>query len=203
MMDDIQTTGAESAEHTMASALVERGVWTREQADAMLAADAAAGADQGFDPLVAATKPPTLPPGVDPIDAAVFTGPGNAAAYNFGAVESNVQVDQAQDMAVRHLFVSEGVPASIGNEIGRLWNTAAASPPSAEQRNVATQQAELLLQRQWGNDYEANLKVAQQEVQRMAKANPNLHDMLEVSGLGSNPWLITTIFNLAKARGRA
>ncbi|CAB3754549.1 hypothetical protein B7G54_12005 [Burkholderia puraquae] len=202
-MDDIQTTGTESAEQTMASALVDRGVWTREQADAMLAADAAAGPDQSFDPPVTAPKSAAPPPSVDPIDAAVFTGPGNAAAYNFGAVESNVQVDQAQDMAVRQLFVSEGVPASIGNEIGRLWNAAAANPPTAEQRNVATQQAELLLQRQWANDYDTNLKVAQQEVQRMAKANPNLHDMLEVSGLGSNPWLITTIFNLAKARGRA
>ncbi|HEM7873841.1 TPA: hypothetical protein U2L31_000152 [Burkholderia contaminans] len=202
-MDDIQTTGAESAEQTMAAALVDRGVWTREQADAMLAADAAAGPDPGFDPLVATPRPAAPPPGVDPIDAAVFTGPGNAAAYNFGAVEPNVQIDQAQDMAVRQLFVSEGVPASIGNEIGRLWNAAAAAPPTAEQRNVAAQQAELLLQRQWGNDYEANLKVAQQEVQRMAKANPSIHDMLEVSGLGSNPWLVTTIFNLAKAQGRA
>ncbi|PXX37647.1 hypothetical protein [Burkholderia sp. NFACC33-1] len=202
-MDDIQTTGAESVEQTMAAALVDRGVWTREQADAMLAADAVAGPDQGFDPLVAASKPTAPPQGVDPIDAAVFTGPDNAAAYNFGAVDPSVQVDQAQDMAVRQLFVSEGVPASIGNHIGQLWNAAAANPPTTEERNVATQQAELVLQRQWGNDYEANLKAAQQEVQRMSRANPNLHDMLEVSGLGSNPWLITTIFNLAKARGRA
>ncbi|MCA8254817.1 hypothetical protein LGM89_16205 [Burkholderia sp. AU31624] len=176
----------------MAAEMVARGYWTKEQAGAALAQD-------GIKPTDAA---PTAPEGVDPLNAAIFEAPTNPDAYNFGTVPANAQTDQAQDMAARQLFVNEGVPASIGNEIGRLWNAAATNPPTEGQRAIAAQQAETTLRRQWGEQFDSNIALAQREVQRMAKANPNIHNMLEVSGLGNNPWLISTIVHLAQARGR-
>jgi hypothetical protein len=59
------------------------------------------------------------------------------------------------------------------------------------------------LHRLWGADTQKNLAIAQAEVQRLAKSNPNIVEMLDVSGLGNNAWLIASVVNMAKAKGRA
>jgi hypothetical protein len=108
-----------------------------------------------------------------------------------------------QDAGFRALFLQHQVPAAIGSEIGRLWNQAAAGPaPTAEQIEYGRQEGSAQLNRLWGEDMTHNLAVAQAEVKRMAQTNPEIVQMLEVSGLGNSPWLASTLYNLARARGR-
>jgi hypothetical protein len=132
-----------------------------------------------------------------------FQGANSPASYNFGQVPGGIEPSFEQEMSFRNLFHQEGIPASIGNEIGRLWNQATANPPSDAQMEQSRQECSVALHRLWGADTQKNLAIAQAEVQRLAKSNPNIVEMLDVSGLGNNAWLIASVVNMAKAKGRA
>jgi hypothetical protein len=139
---------------------------------------------------------------VGPADQA-FVGPTSPAEYRFGAVAPGVETSLGQEITIRSLFHQHEIPAALGCEVGRLWNQACANPPDAVALEVGRQKCDLTLQQAWGDGYEKNLAVAQREVFRMAQTNPEIVGMLEASGLGNNAWLIQTIFNIARARGRA
>jgi len=136
-------------------------------------------------------------------DEMAFRGPETIAGYNFGAPPPGVEQSMEQEVAMRTLFQQEGIPVSIGNEIGRMFNAAIAHPPSEIDRKVQHQICGLQLERVWGADTAKNVAIAQAEVARMAQANPGILRMLEQSGLGDSPYLARTLFNLATAKGRA
>ena len=208
---------------TMAGAMVERGLATPEQVTADRAAlmaelglppqapaAAPSGAGQGptSNTLGAAPAAPgqpgaTAPQEVDPMDALVFQGAASPQEYRFGQVPPGAEYNLEQESAFRTLFHQHEIPPAIGNEIGRLWNQAAAGPaPTEAQLEQGRQSGHVLLTKMWGEDMDHHLAMAQAEVQRMAKTNPEIVQMLEVSGLGNSPWLASTLYNLARARGR-
>lgn len=135
-------------------------------------------------------------------DAAAFQGPASPMAYNFGALPPNVPQSREQEMALRTLFHQEGIPTSLGNYFGQQFNQAAKNPPTQSQLELGRQSCNAAIQKLWGADAEKNLAVAQAEVQRMAKTHPELVHMLEVSGLGNSAHLISSLVNIAKAKGR-
>ena len=45
-------------------------------------------------------------------------------------------------------------------------------------------------------------KVANAEVMRMAQSRPEIIDMLINTGLRNDPWIVSTIYQMARARGR-
>jgi hypothetical protein len=213
-----------------AAAMLERGLTTQEQvhaqrvelhqqlglepppayvppavpgaAPAAQPAPSSAAALGGAQPAPAAPgQAPEAQP-VDPMDAAIFAGPSNPAAYNFGPAPAGVQHSPEQELAFRSMFHEEGIPTAIGDQIGRLWHQAAAKPPTPVQLELSRQTATVKLSRMWGDDFERNVAVAQAEVTRMAKGRPEIREMLDVSGLGNDHWIISSLYNLARARGR-
>ena len=206
---------------TMAGAMVERGLATPEQVTADRAAlmaelglppqapAAAATSGQGPSSNTLGTAPAapgqpgaTAPQEVDPIDTLVFQGAASPQEYRFGQLAPGTEYNLEQESAFRTLFHQHEIPPAIGNEIGRLWNQAAAAPPTDAQLEQGRQACSAHLNHLWGEDTPHHLAVAQAEVQRMAKTNPEIVQMLEVSGLGNSPWLASTLYNLARARGR-
>lgn len=186
----------------MLSALQERGISVSPDqvaADHAALADGTAGAVQ-----VQAVQTKPAPVGNDPasIDTQAFEGPASPSAYNFGHVPDGMEFDQQHDAAMRGLLHSEGVPVPIGNELARLYNAAMLSPPTTGQRAISEQRMLADLRRAWGSDMHANLKIARAEIDRMAKAQPGIREMLDVSGLGNSAWLAQSLVNMAKAKGR-
>ena len=158
----------------------------------------------GGEPAAQGQAQPEAQP-VDPLDALVFQGASSPSEFRFGALPPGVTATpegMKQEIEMRSFMHAEQIPASIGSEIGRLWNKAAAAPPTPEALEQGRQSGTAALTRLWGDDTQHHLAVAQAEVQRMAKARPEIIRMLEDSGLGNSPWLVSSLYSLAKARGR-
>jgi hypothetical protein len=191
-----------SDEAAMADAMVQRGIWTREQADAELLKQ---DDDQGFNPTPAPAAKPVLPDGVDEFTFAAFQGAKSPAEYRFEQPlpGTDLKTDMAQEIEIRGIFHAAEVPPAIGTEVAKLWNRAAASPPTEAQLEVSRQQCEQTLAKAWGADFSKNLGIAMAEVQRISAGNPKLIGMLEQSGIGNSAWLCQTLLHMAKARGRA
>lgn len=121
--------------------------------------------------------------------------------YVFEAPPRGVESSQEQEMAIRTLFAAEKIPVSVGQHISKLWNQACANPPTAEAKALAAQKVMAELNR--GGEVRATetIRLAQQEVARLAKTNPSIVEMLEVSGLGNDRWLIEHLANTARVRG--
>lgn len=193
-------------------ALIAQGLWTPEAVaadrlamEARINGEAEPQAPAKAPVSASATLPsPSAQPGpVDPLDELAFAGPASPTAYNFGTAPQGVEISLEQEAHFREVFHREGIPSSIGNRIGELWNQAVANPPTPEQLELGYQTGYAALNRMWGANTDRNLKVADAEVQRMAKTNPQIKDMLRHSGLGNSPWLASTLYNFAKSRGRA
>ena len=207
-----------AAFEAMAGAMVERGLATPDQVAAdrvAMAAQLAQDPNAGFASAVnagqsSATVAPApagqpgaaQPADVDPIDAMVYQGASSPQEYRFPPPPAGVEQSPEQELAMRTFLHGEQIPASIGNQIGKLFNEAAAAPPTLAQLEQSRQACSVQLHKMWGEDTAHHLAVAQAEVQRMAKTNPTIVEMLEASGLGNSPWLASTIYCLAKARGR-
>ena len=185
----------------MADALVQRGVWTREQADAELAKTD--DEDTGFNPLAAAPAKPVVPEGVDELTAAAFAGPASPTAYRFAPPPEGATAAPEQELMVRQLFHEHEVPVSIGNEVSKRFNAAAVNPPTEQQIEMGRQSAMVTLNKMWGEQTAANIAVANKEVMRMAQSRPEIIDMLVSSGIGNDPWVVSTIYQMARAKGRA
>ncbi|UQY83672.1 hypothetical protein [Ralstonia pseudosolanacearum] len=188
---------------TMAAALVERGIWTQQQADAALRGDdpaAAKPADQQGTPQPGVAK---APEGVDEMSARAFAGEASPAAYRFEPAPQGAAVSLEQETAMRQMFHQHEVPQAMVSEISRLWNKALANPPDEAAGQRAYQESMAQLARTYGAERDNVLKVARSEVQRIAKTHPQIRDMLEVSGLGNNAWIASSLYQMARAKGRA
>jgi len=204
MSDEIQTGGAQSAgseASVMAQAMVQYGHWTQAQADAALAADAAAGPEE-INPLATPPAKAAQPENVDPLDAMAFQGGDSPASYRFAPAPEGVQTDMQQEQAMRAMFHAEQVPVPIATEVSRLYADACKAPPTDEQVELTGRQTMVQLEKMYGADAKRLLDAARGEVQRMAAREPRLVPMLEQSGLGSNFYVINSLINIARARGR-
>jgi hypothetical protein len=196
----------------MSQALVERGVMTAEQValdrialETQLAGSVSPTAepDAPTAPVEAnaQTDLPTVP--VDPIDAMVFAGPDSPQSYQFDPPPPGLVSDLNQEREIRQFFHAEGVPVSIAKEVNRLYGEGLLNPPNEQQLEQSRQSCMATLTKVWGSDRDKNIAVAQREVTRMAQTKPEIREMLDVTGLGNNPWLLQTLVTMAKAKGRA
>jgi len=207
---DIQT------HELMAAALVERGIVTAEQ----VAADRAslerelAGDGGGFDPLAQPAAAPAQPSGVvlgsdqddgSAIDQAAFAGPSSPTDYRFTNdpdFRPTAETMQA-DAEWRQALHAEAVPVSIATEVQRLLSAGLKNPPTEAQLELGRQAGEAALARVWGDSKARNLEVAKGELQRISARRPEIIPALVQSGVANSPWLAQTLYNMAKARGRA
>ena len=214
-MDDLQVHDA------MAAALVERGFISQEDvatsridlearlnglepAEATATATstskqlgAPAGATAGADPAAQ-----ELAPEIDPLDAAIFAGAKSAGEYKFEPPPHGTAIDLNQEVAMRAALVQAGIPPEIGSHFGTLYNKAAAAPPTPTDRPRMEQEANTVLRKQWGADFGKNLSAVKAEVAKVGQAHPELIAALEVSGLGSNHLVISSLYNTFKSQGR-
>lgn len=194
----------------MASALVERGIMTPEAAaadraalEAQLAGQPATA--QAESPAATAQPVATASPNADPLEAAVWAAPPSAAAYDMTQgvpVPPGAEYSHEFEAHNRAAFFAAGVPQSIGNHIAKLWNDVLARGefPNDAQLEMGKRQALQALTKQWGADTQANLARAKSVVQVMEKHQPEIWNLLVQSGLGNDPWLISTLANLARSR---
>ena len=179
-----------AARQAMADALIARGVMTPEQVQAALA-------DPEFDPTQ--QTPPAARDAAD-LDGLLFEAPASPQQYTFEPTPPGVQSDPQQEQAVRAALHAENFDAASVRHVSKLYNAACAAPPDARQRDAIHQQTTVTLRRAWpGEAFDANLKLAQGEVQRLAERFPGIVHMLEASNLGNDAWLIQHM----AARGRA
>lgn len=196
-MDDL------AVHQIMGEALIAHGHMTPEA----VAADRAAieaGVDTAAPAVTppAATQPPTPANPEYPMSAAAFEGPASPASYQFEHLQG-AQSDPQTELAMRTFFHSEGIPVPIAKQMNTMFTKAALNPPSEAQIALGKQAALATLDKAWAGDTQKNLDLANREIDRMEKALPGLKAQLLQTGMGNNPWLIQTIFNMAKAKGRA
>lgn len=203
----------------MASALVERGLMTAEAvaADrAQVVAQIESG--EGFDPMADTNAKPTGKPvaaqagnteanaPVDPLDALAFAPPPSPNVYRMvnGAAPEGATMNLEFQSANRQAMHAAGLPEGIGNALADRWNAAMAQPqPTEAQIELSARKATEVLTKQWGPDFTKNLAIANTVVADMEKHQPAIRQMLKVTGLGNDPWIIASFYNVAKARGRA
>jgi hypothetical protein len=188
----------------MAADMVKHGAWSQDQADHFLAG-LAANPDGVDAPAPVAAAPAKQPPpeGVDPLTFDAFAPPRSATEYRFAPPPAGVEAAPEQAAEITQLFFSEGVPAPIAQQVAKLYDQAAASPQSDVQVQTMTLKTMDQLGRVYGADTERMVALARGEVERMAVKQPGIVQMLEQSGLGSNFYVVQSIINLARARGRA
>jgi hypothetical protein len=184
----------------MAADMVKHGAWSQDKADAFLANLSADPEHEEINPLAAAPKL-EVPEGVSEIDALAFAPPKAISEYRFETPKGG-QANQEQVQEVQQLFFAEGIPAPVANMVAKLYDQSAMSPPTAMQIQSATVQTMAKLKDQYGDDTERCIAAARGEVNRLAARNPKILDMLEVSALGSNFYVVQSLINLARARGR-
>jgi len=150
---------------------------------------------------VAQTEP------VDPFDVhtdAIWAGAQRPEEFNFGMPPMGVEASYEQDMQIRHAFIEHGVPAALGSQFGRMWHAAMASPPpDAIALELGQRACQAEMERMYGAEAQRVIDVARAEVCRIAKTTPQIFDMLDQSGLGNSPYLVSTLFNLARGKRRA
>jgi hypothetical protein len=196
----------------MAAALIERGIISAEQAaisrinltGEQSTAEAPAG--QKVPAASQAGSPTPNPATASPegtLDAQIFEGAANPAAYQFTTfeppegVEHSLEFESVNRAALHHA----SVPREIGNEIARRWNEAMARDEVSEQDLALSKQSALTqLNKVWGADTMRNVALAETVIAKIAEKQPGVWDMLRVSGLANDPWLIQTLYNLARAQ---
>jgi len=182
-----------SAHAAMGAALVEFGHMTSEAVAADRAAIEGNAAPAG-EAAVAASP-------VGPLVAAAFEGGASPASYQFEHMPG-VQSDPAQELALRTFFHAEGVPVPIAKQMNAIFTKGALNPPNDVQLAASKHTTMAALSKQWGADTEKNLATANREIDRMEQSLPGLKAQLLATGVGNNVWLISTIYNMAQAKGR-
>lgn len=133
----------------------------------------------------------------------MWDGPDSPGSYHFGSLPDGATPSPEgiqREAELRALMHQEGIPKSIGDHLGKLFNQAVAHPPTDAQLEQIRQEGAVTLHKVWGEDYEKNMSLARSEYQRLSGINPKLPELLTMSGLGSSPYLITALVNVAKAR---
>jgi hypothetical protein len=198
-----------SVHDTMAGELVARGMATADQvAASRTSLQAELSGEGGIDPLAGPAHQQATHVTEDDdgsgISAAAFSAPASPAGYHFDAAPSGAQIDLEAQVAWRSALFHEGVAAPLAREMDRRMMRGLVSPPSEQQGALSQQAGMQALAKIWGAEHrDANLAVAQREVQRLAVRRPELIAMLNASGFGNDPWLAVTLVNHARAKGRA
>jgi hypothetical protein len=185
----------------MAADMVKFGNWSQDEADQYLVQAAADEKAEGAETAHAPAKP-EIPEGVDELTFAAFAGPKDIHEYKFEPPPEGVEAAPEQAAQIRELFMAEAIPAAIGNMVAKLYGAACAAPPNSLQIQSSTSQTQTQLERMYGADTERFLEAARGEVGRLAARNPNIPKMLDESGLSSNFYVVNSLINLARARGR-
>lgn len=193
---------------TMGAALVEYGVMTADAVAANLAQletplnGNAIAPQETTAPTHEAAQPAAQEAVVDPLEAAIWAAPQSVAEYQFAPVPAGQNHDLAFDSANRAALLAAGVPASVGSHMATLWAEAMTKPsPTAAEIELSGRQCMVALTKQWGADTQINIALARQQVVKMAEHQPKIKEMLEATALGNNPWIVTTLANMARARG--
>ncbi len=200
---------------TMASAMAERGLVTQDQITSDRAALTArltgepapvaqtTSATTGV--VLAPTQQPTQTQAdpLDAISAAAFQPPDSPAGYKFDPLPAGVQHDPQQELAMRAIFHEAGIPNGIAGQVNKMYSQAIQNPPTASQIERTAQETHLQLSRTFGDQASKVIEVAQREFRAMAARQPRLVDMVERSGLGNNFYVISSLYNTARAKGRA
>jgi hypothetical protein len=186
----------------MAADMVKHGAWTQETADAFMAELAAnPDGEEGLATAAAAVKP-DMPEGVDPLTFDAFAPPKSISDYRLAPPPAAVEASPEQAAEMTQLFFAEGIPAPIAQQVSKLYDAACAAPPSDAQIQTMTIKTMDRLERTYGADTPRMVEAARAEIGRMAAANPKIVAMLEQSGLGSDFYVVQSIINVARARGR-
>jgi hypothetical protein len=195
----------------MAQALLERGLLTPEQAS--ISRIALTGGNSADGPAGGQPPAPTLNPAPAPqaaaqdpsnLDAVAFAAPDSPAAYQFTTSEPPAGAEYSIEFESvnRAAFHAAGIPKAIGDHIAAMWNEAAARDEVSEQDLALSKQSALVaLNKLWGADTMRNIALAETVVARIAEKQPGVWDMLRVSGMANDPWLISTLYNIAQAQG--
>jgi hypothetical protein len=157
----------------------------------------------GAQPAPNTSTPEVQPDPLDEISVAAFAGPDTPQGYKFDRVPEGIQHSPEQELAVRSVFHEFGVPVAIAAQVDRLFNQAIRTPPTEQQKAWTEQETQIQLHRTYGADRERVLEVARKEFAAMATKQPMLKEMMNVSGLGNSFYVISSLYNIARARGRA
>jgi hypothetical protein len=200
----------------MSAALIERGIVTAEQVAAdrvSLEAELANPGVGGFDPRAPADASKaahaTLVDNETDDGASIsvdaFAGPASVNEYRFEHAPDAKHTDEtmAAESAWRTALHTEGVPVSIASQVDRLLAAGMKNPPSAAQFEQGRQVGAAALAKLWGADRDANLAIANGELRRIAAHRPEIIPALAQSGVSNSAWLAATLYNMAKAKGRA
>ncbi|MFN9358389.1 MAG: hypothetical protein ACK6A4_16475, partial [Alphaproteobacteria bacterium] len=138
------------------------------------------------------------------LDQAIFAPPASPAAYNFlpDGLPHGEEQDLAFEQSSREALHYAGVPVGLANQMAKLWNDdMSREMPTDAQLVQARQEAHAQLTKMWGDQTQANINLARGVLAKMAEKNPALPELLTLSGLGNNPWLVSALANIGKARG--
>lgn len=145
--------------------------------------------------------PPHTPNGQDAI---IWAAPETSAGYQLhhGQIPEGAEVSREFEMTNREAMLHAGIPQSIGGQLARMWHHAMLSElPTDAQLELGKRAALATLTKQWGDATHDNLQLAKSVVSKMAEVQPAVWKMLEVSGMGNDPWVISTLANMARAKG--
>jgi hypothetical protein len=140
---------------------------------------------------------------MEQISQAAFAAPDSDAGYKFDRLPDGGEHNIEQEKFMRAAFHDAGIPQAIAGQIDRLWLQAIQNPPTAQQMEFERQKTHVQIERTYGADSAKVLAIAQKEFRAMAAKEPRLIEMAEKSGLGNSAYVISSLYNLARARGRA
>lgn len=161
--------------------------------------------ERGLDPLPAQSATPAARDDAsadEQLDAELFRPPADASAYKLD-LPTDRQLsasDVAEVQTIRTAMQTAGFPVEIANELNRQVNAAAAADPLTDAQREQTRQSGMVaLSRLHGEDVGEVLRVARAAYASLA---PELRALAQRANLENSPWFVSTLANLAKAKGR-
>lgn len=131
----------------------------------------------------------------------VFGGEVKGMDYKFPSPAPGTEaMDLNDQQSVMAAFAAEGIPADLGREFANVWNKHVSKPVDAAGYELSRAQSVAQLEQVYGDRLDSIVEAAQSEVDRLAVRLPWLKDALRQTTLGHDPWLISTLANLAEAR---
>lgn len=132
----------------------------------------------------------------------VFGGQVKMTDYQFDPAPHGLEpMPLEQQVEVRQALAAAGVPAEIGREFGKRWNTAmSAGPQTDEQLALGMAVVRAQIEAKYGAQAAEVVKLAQAEAQRVIKGAPWVQIALSETQLGNDLWVIETLANLGRAR---
>ncbi len=192
-MDDALVAGPiqeQNAGPFNAEQLAQLERWAREDGhhpDVSAPATEVGAIDTGE--LIAEATPDAFGGNVRPVD------------YQFDIPVGAEAMPLAQQIEARNALAAQGIPADIGNEFARRWNAVAkAGPQDDAGLELGMAQARAQLERLHGLRLPQVLADARTEAAALCRRVPWLRSALEDTQLGNDPWIVSTLANLAQAR---